>query len=290
MTECDETQKAWSNRQVKEFREKLLELVRSEKSKGYFDPIKNDFLELFYKYLESNWIDGKLCEGSYRQKGNVFRDLISELIYIRSEKQYRLLDTKVPGYTEHNHDLDLAFVRGEDSLLIVAGEVKMTGSPRHRVGNTIKEERRTQSDLDKRLKEVKFTSVDLKLYYTSDKVIVKIVQSLLESDTFDKEIMKNQWWDEWVKKSVPGFYSFWASRLASGRLNDKGNIVNADNPDLILEKFENLRKYHNAVGVFLFKEDNNGKYVPAREDEIESRGFEIDDVIDDLIKFLDRHL
>ncbi|WP_456477741.1 hypothetical protein [Geoglobus ahangari] len=280
---CDEL----SSTIVRTFCKEALQLAR--RSGGYFDPIKQDFLNLYYTHIESKRIDGELSPQEYRQKGNAFRDFISELIYIRSGRQYRLLNMKIQGYTERNHDVDLAFKKG--NLVIVAGEVKMLGSPSHRVGGSIQKERKTQSDLDKRLKEVKFTAVDLKLHYTPDKAIVEVVQSIMKDMRVDKtsiDHVRNQWWDRWIKTSIPGFYSFWASRLASGELKD-GRIVKADNPDLLLEKFENLKRYNNAVGVFFFKEDN-GRYVPAEEKEIARRGLKIDDTIDELIKFLDDHL
>ena len=147
---------------IKNFCRRLITLARE--SGGYFEPIAQEFLDEYYKLVETARISGALPEGEYRQKGNAFRDFISELIFVRSEGTYRLLDRKVRDYTERNHDVDLAYITGD--TVLVAGEVKMTGSPAHRRGNSIQKERKTQSDLDKRLKEVKFTAVDLKLYHT----------------------------------------------------------------------------------------------------------------------------
>ncbi len=264
---------------IKNFCRKIITLARE--SGGYFEPIAREFLDEYYQFVETLRIRGLLPEGEYRQKGNAFRDFISELIFVRSGGTYRLLDKKVRGYTERNHDVDLAYVVGD--TVLVAGEVKMTGSPPHRRGSYAQKERKTQSDLDKRLKEVKFTAVDLKLYHTPNKVIVKILSNngnLLSTDL-------PLWWDEWIKASIPGFYSFWASRLASGQLkNDK--VVNADNPDLLLDKFDKLRKYNNAVGVFMFREEN-GKYVPVKTERIKKLNLMIDDAIDDLISFLDSY-
>jgi hypothetical protein len=261
---------------IKRFCNKIAHLARE--SGGYFEPISEEFLNAYYELVEIPRINGTLPEGEYRQKGNAFRDFISELIFVRSGGQYRLMDRKVRGYTEQNHDVDLAYVRGE--TLLVAGEVKMTGSPAHRRGNYIQRERKTQSDLDKRLKEVKFTAVDLKLYYTPNRTMAKIVS---EESLFSTHYPA--WWDEWIKSSIPGFYSFWASRLASGqRKGDK--VTNADNPRLLIEKFDKLRKYNNAVGVFMFRE-KGGKYVPFGEEEIKGLNLGIDNAIDDLIRFLD---
>ncbi len=264
---------------IKNFCRRVITLARE--SGGYFEPIAQEFLDEYYKLVETPRIRGTLPEGEYRQKGNAFRDFISELIFVRSGGTYRLLDKKVRGYTERNHDVDLAYVVG--GTVLVAGEVKMTGSPPHRRGSYVQKERKTQSDLDKRLKEVKFTAVDLKLYHTPNEVIVKTLSNdgnLLSTDL-------PLWWDEWVKASVPGFYSFWASRLASGQLKN-GKVVNADNPDLLLEKFDRLRKYNNAVGVFMFREEND-RYVPVETENIKKLNLMIDEAIDDLISFLDAH-
>jgi len=234
-------------------------------------------LDIFWKHVESRRISGNLPEGDYRQKGNAFRDFISELIYIRSDGQYRLVDIRIPGYTEKNHDVDLAY------LHVAVGEVKMTGSPAHRRGNALQKERKTQSDLDKRLKEVKFTAVDLELYYTPTNVAKDVILSVQ-----DEEKLPNPWWEEWIKLSVPGFYSFWASRLASGRIK-YGKVVNADNPSLLLEKFQNLSRYNNAVGLFMFKEDGR-RYIPVMEDEIKKSSLSVDDAIQNLLNFLDKHV
>ena len=265
---------------IKNFCRRIIALARE--SGGYFEPIAQEFLNEYYKLVETPRIRGTLPEGEYRQKGNAFRDFISELIFVRSEGMYRLLDRKVRGYTERNHDVDLAYVVRD--RVIVAGEVKMTGSPPHRRGSHVQKERKTQSDLDKRLKEVKFTAVDLKLYHTPNQVIVKIISS-------DRNLLSADlplWWDEWIRTSIPGFYSFWASRLASGELKNS-KVVNADNPNLLLEKFDRLRKYNNAVGVFMFREEG-GRYVPVETERIKKLNLTIDEAIDDLIGFLDAHI
>ncbi|EHR77447.1 hypothetical protein OCC_13281 [Thermococcus litoralis DSM 5473] len=267
---------------IKKFCESITELART--SRGYFEPIQDDFLKAYYQIVEKARINGRLPEGEYRQKGNAFRDFISELIYIRSGGIYRLTDRRIPGYSERTHDVDLAYVR--DATVLVAGEVKMTGSPRHKKGTTVQKERKTQSDLDKRLKEVKFTAVDLKLRYTPEEAIINALNS---KNTFS-EVSNNSWWMRWIHTSIPGFYSFWASRLASGRLDKKtGRRVDFDNPDLLLEKFRNLLKYNNAVGLFMFREEN-GRYVPVETERIKRERISIDDAVKDLIKFLDTHL
>ncbi|WP_169791795.1 hypothetical protein [Thermococcus celericrescens] len=103
------------------------------------------------------------------------------------------------------------------------------------------------------------------------------------------EVSNNSWWIRWINSSIPGFYSFWASRLASGRFDSRtGRRVDFDNPDLLLEKFRNLLKYNNAVGLFMFREEN-GRYVPVETERIKRERISIDDAVKDLIKFLDAH-
>ena len=240
---------------ITELREELLRLAEEYRS---FSRMKEDFLLLLYNKLNKHRMKGIVPEGEYRQKGNVFRDLIEHLIWIRSGEKFRLRSRRVEGATEI-HDLDLAFIL--DQKLIIAGEVKMLGSPPHRRGREIKPERATRKDIDKRLKEVKFTSIDLKLKYTGTQI----------AD-----------WHKWIDESIPQFYSFWACRIGE-----------EDNVELIIRKFKSLRDwYNNGVGIFLFKEEN-GRYTPLEVEDGEMRRIlvelDIDSTIDEIVRFLSKY-
>ncbi len=237
---------------ISELRDRLLKLAEEYM---YFSKMRNEFLLALYEELDRFWKKGEITEGEYRQKGNVFRDFIIHLVWLRSDKKFKLRDMRVEGFTER-HDLDLAYVCNEK--LLVAGEVKMLGSPPHRRGGETKPERATRKDLDKRLKEVKFTPVDLKLKYTGTNI----------GD-----------WRAWIKNSIPQFYSFWVCRIGK-----------EDNAKLIIKKFKALRDwYNNGVGIFLFKEEDD-QYIPLEVEEEELKiilnELNIDKTIDKIVEFL----
>jgi len=201
-----------------------------------------------YSGLNSYRRKGLVPEGEYRQKGNAFRDMLIELIKKRSG--IRLEDRRVEGFTDI-HDIDLVFM--PDNILKVAGEVKLLGTPAHLLeSGEEKPERAGHVDVDKRLKEVKFTAVDLKLRYSGINVGM---------------------WDDWIANAKPAFYSIW------------GCMIGEKTPkkvDLLTRKFIGLRKYNNGVGV-LFYTEREGNYVRIRDTPAE---LGIDMVIENLCKHL----
>lgn len=212
-----------------------------------FSDIEDEFLMILYKDLDKYRMRGLVPEGQYRQKGNVFRDLI--LALIKSQSGFELRDMRVEGFTDR-HNIDLGFYL--NGVLYVAGQVKMLGSPAHRLpSGEFKPERTTRADIDKRIKEVKYTPIDLKLKYSG----VNIGN-----------------WEEWVRSSIPTFYSFWGCRIAS-----------RDNIDLIIEKFLGLKKYNSGVGVLLYREER-GRYVPIMDPRLEE--LDIDRAVEEMGKFL----
>src|SRR3990172_3502594 len=123
--------------------------------------------------------------GIYRQKGNRFRDVIRVLLQRKSGLEFH--ERRIAGLTDQ-HVVDLAYpYKGDPKLTI---EVKMAGRPRHVDESGIERPiRGGEVDFDKRLKEVKYTPVDLKLRYTG---------------------LHGQNWDDWIGDSIPRFYSIWA--------------------------------------------------------------------------------
>ena len=129
---------------------------------------------------------------------------------------------------------------------IIAGEAKMLGSPAHiRASGERYPERPISIDLDKRIKEVKYTSVDLKR---------KFGISFAEG------------WTKWIDKSYPKFYSFWGCRL--GERNKLSSLI---------EKFSGVIEYNNGCGVFIYKDRNYQKLIDEHLD-----AFSIDKVIDSI--------
>jgi len=229
-----------------DFRRKAIELAQN--SDGTFGSICEPFLTLMHSELNSYRRKGLIPEGEYRQKGNAFRDMLSWLINKRSG--IRLEDRRVKGFTDI-HDIDLVFM--PDNVLKVAGEAKLLGTPAHLLeSGEEKPERAGHVDVDKRLKEVKFTAVDLKLRYGGINVGI---------------------WDNWIANARPAFYSIW------------GCMVGEKTPkkiELLTRKFVELRKYNNGVGV-LFYTEREGNYVRIRDTAPE---LDIDKTIQDLCKNL----
>lgn len=214
-----------------------------------FQDIEEAFLE-FMQAVNGLRRKGKFPAGQYRQKGNWWRDLMAALVKARCGVV--MPDRRVEGLTDV-HSLDMMYpdplVEVSGSLIVV--EAKMLGTPEHiEPDGTRRPERGGAVDLDKRLKEVKYTPIDLRLKYTGP----------VASD-----------WEEWNRTAIPKFYSLWAFRVASReRQTVQTRIVN---------KMVRLARYYNTgVGFYLYEEDEGGQYrsfsaaVP--------RGHTVDEVIE----------
>jgi len=169
--------------------ESLIQPVR-ETGGLRFSDIKGELLDALNE-LNSAWGSAKIEEGMYRQKGNRFRDLIIALI--QSQCAAELKERRVRGLTDL-HTIDIIYPITGDPAVVV--EVKMLGTPSHLTqGGTYRPERGGAVDLDKRLKEVKYTPIDLKLRY-SGTVIGQ--------------------WDQWVKRASPSSIRYGLAILANG--------------------------------------------------------------------------
>lgn len=165
---------------------------------------------------------GEIPEGTYRQKGNLFKDTIIALVLAKCEMT--LTEKRVKGMTDI-HNVDLCYLDpqavGDADVVLIAGEVKAMGSPHHHRGGEAYPERTIGIDIDKRFKEVKYTPIDLKRRFTPAKI-------------------GN--WETWLTTSRPFFFSAWLMRLAK-----------KDNPGRIVKKLHGLADYNNGVGVALFR-------------------------------------
>jgi hypothetical protein len=207
-----------------------------------FADIEDSFLDIMCD-LNDLRRHGEIEVGIYRQKGNYWRDMIVALI--ESLCGIRMRERRIQGWTDV-HAVDFSYVEtiSGKEIPIIAGEAKMLGSPAHiRPTGERYGERPTSIDLDKRLKEVKYTPIDLKMKFG------RFVAS----------------WEEWIEQSFPKFFSFWACRVG-----ERNHI------DLLINKFQGLRKYNNGVGVFLY-EEKNGSYQKIVDERLEP--FLIDSII-----------
>jgi len=201
--------------------------------------------------MNNQWIAGTIEEGVYRQKGNRFRDLIIALIQSRCGVE--LKERRVKGLTDL-HTIDIVYPEGGDPIL--ACEVKMLGTPSHTLADgTTKPERGGAVDLDKRLKEVKYIPIDLKLEYTGTNV----------GD-----------WRQWVKRSKPKFFSVWACYIGQREKNRMNGM---------LRKFEDLRAYYNdGVGLLFYERGPSRGYQRVINPALDA--FAVDNVIEQICEIL----
>ena len=173
--------------------------------------------------------EDRIPEGRYRQKGNYFRDTIIALIKARCGVEVR--EMEVPGRTDM-HRVDFSYLRdGEGSqrgFVLLAGEAKAMGSPEHERSGKHYPERSLSIDIDKRIKEVKYTPIDLKR-------------------RVDPQVTKK--WPDFIMETPPAFFTAWLMRLAA-----------RDHLDHIFNKLKGVVEYTNGVGVALYSEREDGNY------------------------------
>lgn len=202
---------------------KVLERVRAETVK--FEEIEDELLDTLWD-LDAKLRAGAIAMVPYRNdKGNWWTETIREVIQRAADVEVK--PASIIG-TSEIHNVDLALVSA--SVPIVCVEVKAQGNPGYLLRREMKPERRIQSDIDKRLKEVKYTSVDLKRKYGRggvDKIL-----------SLDKE----QDWIEWKDNAQPKFYAVWLGRRATG-----------ENAELLLRKMREAMKYLNGIGAFMYE-------------------------------------
>lgn len=195
-----------------------------------WEDVRDDLLRVIQE-LDSLRKGGLVPEGKYRQKGNAFKDTIAALAESRCGVQ--LTERRVSGRTDiHTVDITLtvdarAGRNVSADAVVIAGELKMIGSPEHRSGEELKPERTISIDIDKRVKEVKYTPVDLKRYVNPE---------------------TEGGWGEFVEETFPLFFSGWMMRLAS-----------ADRLEHIVAKLEGMTEYNNFVAAAIYKE-KDGRY------------------------------
>lgn len=229
--------------------ENLFALIRNTPD-VHFRSVQQAFLETAQAYNEM-WIGGQLDEGLYRQKGTRWQQVISSIITARTG--VALTGGGVEGLTS-THRPDMVLLR-DDGVPLMTGEAKMAGTRAHVTPAGVRRPERGGSvDLEKRLKEVKYTAVDLKLRYSGTQV----------GD-----------WQTWIRSALPRFYSFWAFL-----------IVGRDRPEWILQRMRSLREYyHDGVGVCMFRLEG-GQYAAYEGPEFDE--FDVDGVIDEIVALVQR--
>lgn len=193
-----------------------------------WEDIQEELLDILVE-LDALRRQGRIPEGQYRQKGNDFRDTVIALV--RARCGIALKERMLYGKSDVFR-VDLSYVLPSSDLkrspILLAGEVKAIGSPEHRGKGWQYPERTVSIDIDKRIKEVKYISVDLKR-------------------RADPEVRLG--WSHFIQKTLPAFFVAWLLRV-SGR----NNVNN------IFKKLIGVTEYTNGVGMALYQESSSGRY------------------------------
>lgn len=194
--------------------ETLVNHVRDNRVERWLD-IEDEFIRVVGLF-DTAFARGSNSGGWYQSKARYFNDLIVGLLGNISQKPISLRCKKRSQIFDQI-DIDICFPQEGDP--IVAGEVKALGTPPHR-GNK-NEARAAAQDLHKRVREVAFTSMDLKAAYAPPQPIGSFQQ--------------------WVDTTSPGYFAFWAIRAKDG-------------PDFesVRSTLTSLRAYCNRVGAVIY--------------------------------------
>lgn len=201
----------------------------------------------------------RIPEGIYRQKGNIFRDTVAALV--ESRCNIKLTERRVHGRTD-KHVIDLTLTNDQShkqvtaDAIVVAGEAKMIGGPKHERGGKSYRERTIQIDIDKRAKEVKYTPIDLK----------RFVKPKAEAG-----------WRNLIEETSPAFFSAWLMRLAT-----------KDRIEHITAKLEGMTEYQDAVGVAIYDESQTGQYRWVNVKSANPKILTIGELIDWICKLIRR--
>jgi hypothetical protein len=226
-------------------------LERLRQNGAAFEEVENEILSTLWD-LDVRLQTGRIPMETYRNdKGNWWMNLVSQAIANASGVEVK--PDSIPGASE-THNVDLAFTSKLGPIVCV--EVKAQGNPGYVLRGEKKPERRMQSDIDKRLKEVKYTSMDLKRRYDRG--------GIGSSLSLDKE----QDWLEWKQKALPKFYTLWLGRKVAG-----------ESEELLLKKFRETMKYLNGIGALIYEQKGSG----YREIEVFGREFPISQTIHNIV-------
>lgn len=172
--------------------------------------------------------------GWYQAKARYFNDLIVGVLSNLSGKTISMR-TKKQSQLFEELDVDICFPA--EGTPIVAGEVKALGTPPHPKNKM--QPRSGSQDLHKRVREVAFTAMDLKVAYAPPQPIGSFQM--------------------WIDSTAPGYFSFWAIRA-----NDDADF------ERVRRTLANLRAYCNGVGAIIYQPDSSdpGRYTVRNLSEL----------------------
>jgi len=194
--------------------DELLSRVRKDRISRWAE-IESTFLECV-ELFDDEFTGGRRSSGWYQAKARYFNDVVVALIENLCGKSMTTRQKKRSHlFTEI--DIDVCYpATGE---LLMGAEVKALGAPPH-PGNKMKG-RPASQDIHKRVREVAFTSIDVKAAYAPLRKIASF--------------------QDWINTTTPVYASFWAIRT-----NDSSDL------NRIRTTLSSLRHFCNGVGAFVY--------------------------------------
>ena len=195
------------------FAELLEQLRRSRTAK--WSSIQDAFIEVVERF-DAEFGRARRATGWYQAMARYFNDVIVALLANASSKKIftgKKKDSQLFG----NVDVDICYPESDPPAIV--GEVEALGTPPNPKNRS--QARTGSSDLNKRLREVAFTSIDLKMNYSPPQRI----------NSFQS----------WIDSTSPGYFSFWAIRAS-----DDGDF------DRVRSMLSSLRAYCNGVAAVVY--------------------------------------
>lgn len=194
--------------------ERLLESTRQSRHKKWAD-VEASYIsatELF----DDEYSAGARSDGWYKAKARYFNDLIVLLLENYTGKA---MSTRKKHNSHLFAEVDVDVCYSTGGALVFGGEVKALGTPPH-PGND-DTARPGSQDIHKRVREVAFTSIDLKAAHAAPQKIA----------TFQ----------DWVNSTDPKYASFWSIRA-----NDAADLHR------VRSVLGGLRRFCNGVGAVVY--------------------------------------
>jgi hypothetical protein len=194
--------------------EGILASVRKDRTTRWaeVEPAFVDCIELF----DDEYMGGRRSSGWYQAKARYFNDVIVALL---ENLCGRSMTTRQKKRSHLFTEIDIDVCYPSSGELLMGAEVKALGAPPH-PGNKMKG-RPASQDIHKRVREVAFTSIDVKAAYAPLKKIASF--------------------QDWVDTTTPAYASFWAIRA-----NDTSDL------NRIRTTLSSLRHFCNGVGALVY--------------------------------------
>jgi hypothetical protein len=177
--------------------------------------IEDEFIRVVERF-DTEYSSGDRSTGWYQAKARYFNDTVVSLL---SNLSKRAISTRKKKDSQLFKKLDVDICYPDEGPPKIAGEVKALGTPPHPAnGNRA---RSGSNDLHKRLREVAFTSMDLKVAYSGPQPITSF--------------------QHWIDSTSPGYFSFWAIRA-----NDDADFAR------VRTMLSSLRSYCNGVAAVIY--------------------------------------